>query len=649
MNWKSGGPSLSAILTMTTVVILVTVLTLTNAGTSQEVIPATGRPEVVVERGRRIPVAKPGQPTTPEEISVKKPRTFDDCAKLMAQGFWKETYEGVVSLIFDGERPTLKDAAPLSMAAISLANLNRADETDALLDRVLERYRDDWRGRVAVVTQRLRLGTRVCRVGETVCRGKWVDGGEWLSSVRRDRVASLKILRDTIPLAEKDPSPERAAIYQTLAATLRWNTPDWKLQLRTDLDGDLPDYDESEFFGDGDHRGTPVEENGEPVYYAVPRRFEDAVNDGERWRWCLEQTAEADASRLGEIRIEWASFLASQFGVQTLGEGFYGRNSDTELPQSLRSARFQLESLDDTETIARLADGVRRFELPPEFNYIRVLRDVTEMERRTVGISWAQAMTLLGREYENRRQYSRAVEWYDRILEAEEELRTRHGKEGEQLVGQITEARQSIVGERAMIEILSPGKRTLYVGTGPDGNPNPVQFALNYRNATLVTFTAMKLDLTGAIRDMRKETEELAAASRLPENVSRPLSDTLFFGLLREPRMGIRTELAPYLPKEPTVTWKESLVPADDHHDRRIVLNAPLQDPGLYYIMCQPDSHLRSGSRQPVQYSLLWVDEAILTRRLSENSLVYHVNRADDGTPISGAEALCYGVARLPE
>ena len=657
-GWKA---SLRRLVTRTVVAFSVVagtmVLGTMVAGWSQETLPATGQPAVVVKRERTTPTAKPGQPITPEEIVekrtpeeiVEKTESFvDDCENWMTQGFWKEAYEGIETFLFEGKRPELKDATLLEMARYSLANLDRADEMDAFLDRVLERYNDDWRGRVAVVTERLQLGTRICRVGETFYRGKWVDGGEWLDSTRRDRTVALKILLETIPITQAEPSPEHAALYQTIAATLRWNTPDWKLQLLTDLDGELPEYSELPSARRGDNRGAPVNENGEPIYYAVPRRFEDAANDGQRWRWCLEQTAEVDATRLGEMRIEWATFLASQFGVQTLGNGFYGRNSDTELPQQTRSAKFQLESLTETETIARLADGVRRFELPQEYNYIAVLRDVSQMERGTVGMAWAQAMRLLGRECSNRRQYSRAVEWYDRILESQEELENRYGDQGTHLVRGVTKERDAILAQRAMVEILSPQKRTSYLGTGPDGKPNPVLFALDFRNATNVTFTATKADLDGAVRDMLKETETIAkttvsegmSGEKSEENFDPTKTNALFFELMEwsvtEPR------LRSYFSTKPTVVWRETLTPAEDHHDRRIVLDAPIQEPGAYWLTCQPENGLR-------QCSLLWVDEAVLTRRMVEETEMYCVNRADDGTPIEGASCLFYGVAKVPD
>lgn len=577
---------------------------------------------------------------TQEVPPLEKPKNFEDCQKLFQQGFWKETYEGLESLLFDSKtRPELQDTAPLSMAISSLLQLNRSDESDVFLDRVLERYSDDWLARTCVVTQMLRQSTQICRVGEKYYRGKWVDGGEWFSTVRRDRVRSLQILRETFPLLEKDSTPARAAYYQTLATVLRWNTPDWKLQLLTDLDT-LPDYDPMQYAGNGENRGTPVDEAGEPIYYAAVKRFEDAKNDGERWRWCLTQIAEIDAKQLGVTQLEWASFLASQFGVQTLNLFGYGMLGNVSQDAQNQSAKFQLETLQDNETIAKLANGIRRFELPVEYNYLQILKNVAAMEQSEAGSAKGDAMLQLGREYENRRQYGRAVEWYDTIIQAKwADANAANLTNDQRLLTSLkpnAEMRKAeIVGERAMVEILSPGKRTEFLGTRSDGTPNPVRFALSFRNATSVQFSAKKVDLDAMLRDMEKETDALAARPAPQKNENRPPVEWPLFQTILD--MQNTRQLTNYIAKEPTVEWNETVVPAADYHDRRIVLDAPITEPGLYWLACKP----ASGAEQ---YTLFWVDEVVFVQQTIQNGYLFSVNRADSGAPIANVECHFYGV-----
>ena len=76
----------------------------------------------------------------------------------------------------------------------------------------------------------------------------------------------------------------------------------WRLQYKTDL-GVLPDYEEGWGWGRGGDsgggqvQGAPVDTDGKPVFYSVPKGWDQAQNDGQRWRWCLEQAVEFDAQR----------------------------------------------------------------------------------------------------------------------------------------------------------------------------------------------------------------------------------------------------------------------------------------------------------------------------------------------------------------
>ena len=103
----------------------------------------------------------------------------------------------------------------------------------------------------------------------------------------------------------------------------------------------------------------------------MPRSFDKAKNDGERWRWALAQAVEADPGLLNTSRLELADFLLGQFGTQTLAGAGLAR-SDSEDGQPEDSGLYALDTLHDDETIARLATGIKRFKLPDEFNPIKI-------------------------------------------------------------------------------------------------------------------------------------------------------------------------------------------------------------------------------------------------------------------------------------
>ena len=225
-------------------------------------------------------------------------------------------------------------------------------------------------------------------------------------------------MQQAIPLATRDADhPAVGRFFLNLAGILlyqRRGSESWRLQSLTDL-GTLPDYESGWWYYRGEIRGAPVDEAGRPIYYQVPKSWEAAQSDGQRWRWCLTQAAEFDPGRLQEIRLVFANFLHDQFGVQTMA--FFGwqfGRMDSDDTQEAGGI-YALNGLKETETIARLAAGIRRFDMPEEFNFIRIYQQVAEeaKDHRRV-----EALSQLAQIFENRRQYPRAADYWKQAAEA---------------------------------------------------------------------------------------------------------------------------------------------------------------------------------------------------------------------------------------
>src|SRR6202035_5037318 len=135
---------------------------------------------------------------------------------------------------------------------------------------------------------------------------------------------------------------------------------------------------------------------GNPIFYHVPRTYDAAKSDGERWRWALAQAGEFSAAKKNQAALQLADFLHSQFGVQTLA--VYGRSFSSD--ESL-AAPLSVRTLTDDETLARLATGVKRFRLPEEFNFLKIYRQVARDGNRPEATRALQALASI---YENRRQ-----------------------------------------------------------------------------------------------------------------------------------------------------------------------------------------------------------------------------------------------------
>ena len=70
--------------------------------------------------------------------------------------------------------------------------------------------------------------------------------------------------------------------------------------------------------------------------------------------------------------------------------------------------------LKDEETIANLPVGLRRFEIPDEFNYLKLYQKVAASSADPVLKTYAQMA--LGRIFENRHQFTRALEYWKQLL-----------------------------------------------------------------------------------------------------------------------------------------------------------------------------------------------------------------------------------------
>ena len=115
----------------------------------------------------------------------------------------------------------------------------------------------------------------------------------------------------------------------------------------------------------------------------IPETFQSATSDGERWRWLLKNAALLNPDLQSHVSHTLATFLHGQFGVQTLSAygHFFARSTPAAdrdaLKEELRP--YEVHTLSDSETLARLAVGAKRFKLPDEFNYIRLFKQILQL------------------------------------------------------------------------------------------------------------------------------------------------------------------------------------------------------------------------------------------------------------------------------
>ena len=515
------------------------------------------------------------------------PPDREAAAKMMKDGNWKDAYEGFSRLALDPADDPLKVGEDLTNAVNCLQSLSRQNEMDAFREKVIAAHRANWRLLQAAAQTYLNVDHQGFIIAGVFERGGHRGGGTYANSYERDRVRALQLMREARKPAEKDVNKaDVGAFYVNLASMLmgqRGYYEAWRLQYLTDLAA-LPDYDEGYYgwYGGSGPRGTPVDADGNPVYYHVPKNWETAASDGERWRWALVQAAEYAPSLKNEASRQLAEFLLNQFGVETMADygWFFGRAAEADETKKDESGTWELHTLGEDETIARLATGIKRFKLPGEFNYIRIFKELNDNQR-------------LAQIFENRRQYPKAAEYWKRT-------------------GQLDRVDQ-IVGNWGQFESVM---------TQPAGQGATVEF--RFRNGRKVHFTAREVDVRKLLDDVK------AYIKSSPKQLDWEMMNVQDVGqrLLRENQKQ-------YVGQQ-VAAWDLDIEPRPAHFDKRITVATPLQKAGAYFVTAEMDGGNTS-------HIVLWVADTAIVKKALDKGAYYFVADAVSGQPVAKANVEFFG------
>src|ERR1043165_1445318 len=270
-----------------------------------------------------------------EETNAQK---RDKAAAAMKAGNFKDAYGMFSALALSADDDPLKAGGDLTNAAHCLQRLNREDEVDDFREKVIAVHANNWR-LLAKAAASVNTGQHVGYiVAGQFYRGHRRGDGKYVNAIARDRVRTLQLLKQAMEKGRDEPDKKAlSTLYSQVALALMpaGDQNAWQLQDLTELDK-LPDYEEGYYgyggrWGYGSVRGAPVNADGTPVYYTVPKSFDAAANDGERWRFCLMQAEELSPDRAPELRYTFAHFLQNQFDVQTMaGYGRFGATDDKD-------------------------------------------------------------------------------------------------------------------------------------------------------------------------------------------------------------------------------------------------------------------------------------------------------------------------------
>lgn len=542
--------------------------------------------------------------------------------QLIKDGNFKQALPTLRQLVLDKQNTSPKIAGDLAATINCLRNLNQLADTDELFETAAEIHANNPRMLQAVarsyfdgphygsiIAGKFSRGQRQGRI--QFLPGRRIGGqpaqpgsqaGRQVNSTSRDRVRALQLMQQASALDLSTLSQtERAEFARQYARFVFANAGgSWKLQALTNLDK-LPDYDSSTGYGWGrSYRapvGAPVDAEGNPVLHSIPESYAAATSDGQRWRWLLADVVRQQPKLSDTIDFELANFHYGQFGVQTMNSG---RRAAAGKPKE--DGPLSVHTLSDSETIARMANGIKRFKLSGDSNFIKVYERLSEGDNNVA----EQSLSKLASIFENRRQYSKAAQKWQLAAK-------RYNKKN------YRAAYAQITGKFGQFEAT----KTQPAGTGP-------QLNFKYRNASSVKLKAERIDVAKMLADAK------AYLNTRPTKLDRKN--------LNISNIGYRlvTENSKQYVKEQVANWSVDLQPDPDHFDKQVAITTPLQQAGAYLVTAT----VENGN---VSRIIVWVNDTVLVKKQMATGPMYLVADAVTGQPLSGVnvEFLGYQQKRI--
>ncbi len=523
------------------------------------------------------------QDTTPQE--------YQALVQLSQKGNYNDAYKGLRALLEKAKPGTdhLAESAQLSFQC--LRNLNRVHEIDAWREILIKRYAKDWRVLHQLAQSFFNGNHYGYLIKGEFRRGHHRGGGQYMYAYEQDRVRGLQLMLQAHQHIDKKANEYlRRQFYVNFSQNLIGNrgvNNAWKLQMLTDIK-QLPDLEKYYWHRGGSARGAPVDKDGKPIFYASPKSWDEAKNDGQRWRWCLDQLATISESAAHQALMRRADFCQQLFGVQTMnrwGIPF----SPKEEGDDKEHGPWSLDVLPDGESIAKLANGVRRFTLEDDFNYIALYKQMAEGKSDQNH----HARSQLANIYLNRRQYPKALTYY-RLINNTHQI-------------------QQITGNLGRFE--SAQSQTA-------GAPASVDF--KFRNGTEVTFTAHQINVPRLLNDVKTYIKSKPKRLEWDKiNIS-----NIGYQLIHKNRVK-------YIGNQ-VAQWNVELDPSKEHFDRRITVQTPLTKAGAYLL----EAKMKNGN---TCYIIMWLNDTIILHKRVHGKQMYYVADARTGEAIDGMNVSFFG------
>jgi len=533
------------------------------------------------------------------------PDLRDKATKLFKEGQFKEALAVFESLALNEENQGEELPKDVSMTVNSMRRLQQESKIDQFLADIVETHSENWRAYWSAAQELSNSSHHGYLVAGEFSRGNHRGGGQYVSTVEWDRVQALQWLFRAEKLKPESTTGNLAAqfyeFFARLVSTNRMGNQAWRLQQLTESD-QLPDFEVGYGYGfrGGSSQGAAVTEDGAPVYYDIPESFEASKNDGERWRWLLEQEVKSAPGRRSKIDFQFAAFAHQQLGVRTLlNSGIQlGRNSDTNVEQE--TGTWALPTLKSTETIAKLATGVKRLTLREDYQYVETFLKLLNAPQNSHG---EQAAYQLAQVYEDRQQYELAAEIWRKSI---------------QKFGQSGRANK----QRRLDQIVKNWGQFEPIASQPAGKGATIDY--RFRNGEQVEFEAYSLNVSLLLNDVK------AYLKSNPQQVNwrETRIDNVGYRIVYQNEAKYRGAKV--------AGWSLDLEPRTNHFDKRVTVTTPLQKAGAYLLI----SKMKNGNTSRV---IIWLDDTAIVKKSIDGQVMYFVADAVTGKPLPGMQLEFFG------
>ncbi len=294
-------------------------------------------------------------------------------------------------------------------AVLSLQRLNKQNQTDEFITKVLKIHNDKWQcyNDAALLYDHTLIHSGHIQ-GNKFIRGYSRNYNTAINTSTHDHLHALLYMhkaKELITTSNAD-NTEKSNFFFTLANMyIKDIYPETAIRLliKSDIDK-IPPYSEKLIYTDLRGNGAPVNKDNTPYFFSLPGNERSATNDGELFRYYLHISNQYSTDKARES-LTLAKFAQKIYGIETLSNYYY--NVSSEKPYILK-----LSELTDNQTIAKLESGIQAFTLPAPYNYLE--KFIAQSKKRPV----PALLILIAREYENRRQYSNAAKYWSKIIES---------------------------------------------------------------------------------------------------------------------------------------------------------------------------------------------------------------------------------------